>query len=85
MATTTFSGPVRSTNGFIGDVTGNMTGAMTATAPVKYRSYTVASLPSAAANVGTQIYVSNTAGGGSMAFSNGTDWIDMVTGVAVVA
>ena len=31
MASTTFSGPVTSTNGFIGPVTGNVTGAVTAT------------------------------------------------------
>ena len=31
MATTTFSGPVVSNNGFTGDVTGNITGAVTAT------------------------------------------------------
>ena len=29
MANTTFSGPVTSTNGFIGDVTGNVTGTVT--------------------------------------------------------
>ncbi len=29
MGSTTFSGPVTSTNGFIGDVTGNVTGAIT--------------------------------------------------------
>jgi hypothetical protein len=29
MASTTFSGPVTSTNGFIGDVTGNATGTLT--------------------------------------------------------
>lgn len=31
MASTTFSGPVNSTNGFVGDVTGGVTGAVTAT------------------------------------------------------
>ena len=31
MASTTFSGPVTSTNGFIGDVTGNVTGNATGT------------------------------------------------------
>ena len=31
MATTSFSGPVQSTNGFIGDVTGGVTGAVAAT------------------------------------------------------
>lgn len=31
MSSTTFSGPVNSTNGFVGDVTGGVTGAVTAT------------------------------------------------------
>ena len=31
MANTTFSGPVTSTNGFVGDVTGDVTGAVAAT------------------------------------------------------
>ena len=31
MASTTFSGPVTSTNGFVGAVTGNVTGDVTAT------------------------------------------------------
>lgn len=31
MASTTFSGPVTSTNGFVGAVTGNVTGAVAAT------------------------------------------------------
>lgn len=31
MASTTFSGPVTSTNGFVGAVTGNVTGAVVAT------------------------------------------------------
>lgn len=31
MATTSFSGPVQSANGFIGDVTGGVTGAVAAT------------------------------------------------------
>jgi hypothetical protein len=31
MANTTFSGPVTSTNGFVGAVTGNVTGAVAAT------------------------------------------------------
>jgi cytoskeletal protein CcmA (bactofilin family) len=31
MSSTTFSGPVTSTNGFVGNVTGDVTGAVTAT------------------------------------------------------
>jgi hypothetical protein len=44
------------------------------TGPVKPGSYTVATLPSAAANTGAQIYVSNMAGGAECATSNGTNW-----------
>ncbi|HEY7824322.1 MAG TPA: hypothetical protein VIG24_15880 [Acidimicrobiia bacterium] len=63
MASTTFSGPVTSTNGFIG--------------AVQLPTYTVASAPSAsAAGAGTIIYVSNgLAGAPTVAVSNGTNWI----------
>lgn len=82
MARSTFSGPVVSQNGFVGNVTGNVTGNITQNAPMKLRSYTLSTLPSAAANEGSLIYVSN-AGDGEVAFSNGTDWISVVTGAAV--
>ena len=53
MASTTFSGPVTSTNGFIGDI--------------KVPTYTVASAPSASdAGAGTLIYVSNGAAGSAI-------------------
>ena len=67
MAQTTFSGPVRSDNGFIGDMVG----------AVKLPTYTVAGAPSAAtAGAGTIIYVSNgLAGAPTVAVSNGTNWI----------
>ena len=42
--------------------------------PVRLPSYTVASLPNAAANVGSLIYVSNASGGSIPAFSDGTNW-----------
>lgn len=62
MASTTFSGPVTSTNGFIGDI--------------KLPTYTVATAPSAAGLTGTIIYVSNgLAGAPTVAVSDGTDWI----------
>jgi hypothetical protein len=62
MASTTFSGPVTSTNGFVGDI--------------KIPTYTVATAPSAAGLTGTLIYVSNgLAGAPTVAVSNGTDWI----------
>lgn len=71
MAQTTFSGPVRSDNGFIGPITGDVVGA------VKLPTYTVAGAPSAAtAGAGTIIYVSNgLAGAPTVAVSNGTNWI----------
>lgn len=66
MANTTFSGPVTSTNGFIGALTG----------AVKVPTYTVAGAPSAAGLTGTIIYVSNgLAGAPCLAVSNGTNWI----------
>jgi len=72
MASTTFSGPVTSTNGFVGDVTG----------AIKVPTYTVASAPSAsAAGAGTLIYVSNGAAGSAiLAFSDGTNWKRSDTG-----
>ena len=41
--------------------------------PVRIRSYTVAGVPAATA-VGQLIYVSNEAGGATIAFSDGTSW-----------
>lgn len=74
MANTTFSGPVTSTNGFIGATTG------AATVP----TYTVATVPSAA-TVGQIIYVSNgLAGAPCLAVANGTNWISPA-GTAVAA
>jgi len=72
MASTTFSGPVTSTNGFVGDVTG----------AIKVPTYTVASAPSAStAGAGTLIYVSNGAAGSAiLAFSDGTNWKRSDTG-----
>jgi hypothetical protein len=62
MANTNFSGPVTSTNGFIGDI--------------KLPAYTVATAPSATGLTGTLIYVSNgLAGAPTVAVSNGTNWI----------
>lgn len=75
MASTTFSGPVTSTAGFIGAVTGSVVGA------VKVPTYTVAGAPSAStAGAGTIIYVSNGAAGSPvLAFSNGTNWLRVDT------
>jgi hypothetical protein len=73
MASTTFSGPVTSTNGFIGDI--------------KVPTYTVATAPSAAsAGAGTLVYVSDGAAGSAiLAFSDGTDWLRSDTGAAIAA
>ena len=73
MASTTFSGPVTSTDGFIGDI--------------KVPTYTVASAPSAStAGAGTLIYVSNGAAGSAiLAFSDGTNWKRSDTGGTIAA
>jgi hypothetical protein len=71
MASTTFSGPVTSTNGFIGDI--------------KVPTYTVLTAPSAStAGAGTLIYVSNGAAGSPiLAFSDGTNWKRSDTGATI--
>jgi hypothetical protein len=73
MANTTFSGPVTSTNGFVGDIT--------------VPTYTVANAPSAAtAGAGTVVYVSNGAAGSAiLAFSDGTNWKRSDTGATIAA
>ena len=76
MARTTFSGPVKSDNGFEGNVVGNLTGTPTLAA------YTLATLPTVV--VGALIYVSDAnTGAGTVAFGKGTSWIDIKTGLAV--
>ena len=73
MATTTFSGPVKSDNGFQVSASG---GGLTLPA------YLLASLPTATA--GLVIYVSNANSGvGTIAFGNGTNFIDIKTGLTV--
>jgi len=71
MARTTFSGPVASTNGFIGAVTGNVDGTVT------LPTYTVTSANALATKpAGQIIYVSNgLAGSPCIAVGNGTNWI----------
>ena len=74
MAQTTFSGPVKSDNGFIGATVG------AATVP----TYTVATAPATAAT-GTIIYVSNgLAGAPCLAVFDGTNWISPA-GTAIAA
>lgn len=78
MANTTFSGPVISTNGFVGSVTGSVSGA------VSLPAYTVATAPAVGA-AGTIIYVSDgNAGAPTVAVSNGTNWI-AASGIAIAA
>lgn len=74
MGKTSFSGPVNSTAGFVGDITG----------AAKLPAYTVASAPSAVtAGAGTIIFVSNgRAGLPTVAVSDGTDWISSA-GIAI--
>lgn len=76
MSTTTFSGPVVSQNGFDGaiDASGET---------ILIPSAALASLPSAA-TAGRLLYVTDAnTGVGTVAFSDGTDWIDIKTGLAV--
>jgi hypothetical protein len=80
MANTTFTGPVISTNGFVGDVTGDVVGL------VQVPTYAVATAPSAASIAGSLIYVSDGAAGAAiLAFSNGTDWKRSDTGGTIAA
>jgi hypothetical protein len=90
MASTTFSGPVTSTNGFIGGLTGNVVGNVTgnvtgtATGMAVLPAYTTTSLPTVV--VGGLIYVSNAnTNAGTVCFGKGSSWIDIKTGVAVIA
>jgi|Laugresu1bdmlbdd_1035124.scaffolds.fasta_scaffold202749_2 hypothetical protein len=92
MARTTFSGPVKSDNGFegaivgnvTGNVVGNLTGSVDASAgTVRIVSALLSALPPATV-AGRLLYVSNAnTGAGTVAFSNGSAWIDIKTGLAV--
>lgn len=42
--------------------------------PVRAKSYTVAGVPAASAGAGQMIFISNEAGGATLAFSDGTSW-----------
>jgi hypothetical protein len=80
MASTTFSGPVTSTNGFIGATTGDVTGSVT------LPTYTVTSANALTPKTaGKIIYVSNgLAGLPCIAVGNGTNWISPA-GTAIAA
>lgn len=92
MASTTFSGPVTSQNGFVGGITGNVTGNVVGNvtgavdasgATIEIPQFTLTTLPSAA-TVGRIIVVTNAnTGAGTVCFSNGTNWIDVKTGLPV--
>ena len=79
MARTSFTGPVASSNGFEGNVTGDVTGAITVP------TYTVATAP-ATETAGKVIFVSNGAAGSPiLAFGDGTNWLRCDTGTAIAA
>lgn len=79
MARTSFSGPVKSDNGFEGNITGNVTGNVTGTVTgaVTLPAYTVTSANALATKpIGRIIYVSNgLAGAPCIAVGDGTNWI----------
>ena len=75
MATTTFSGPVKSDNGFEVSAAG---GGLTLPA------YTLVEAGALTATAGLVIYVSDAnTGVGTIAFGNGTNFIDIKTGLTV--
>ena len=74
MASTTFSGPVTSTNGFVGDVT--------VTDFIKLTAIATASLPTAAAANAGQVRLINDNGAGNneycLVVSTGSAWVTAV-------
>jgi hypothetical protein len=83
MASTTFSGPVTSTNGFIGAVTGNVTGTASAVSgAITANGYTLSALPAVVVN-GIIVVTDANSGAGTVCFGKGTSWIDVKTGLAV--
>ena len=78
MATTTFSGPVVSTNGFTGDVTGDVT----VNDFVKLTAIETAALPTAAAGNAGQVRLISDNGSGDdeycLVISTGAAWVTAV-------
>lgn len=78
MATTTFSGPVVSTNGFTGDVTGDVT----VNDFVKLTAIETAALPAAAAGNAGQVRLISDNGAGNdeycLVISTGAAWVTAV-------
>jgi hypothetical protein len=99
MAQTTFKGPVVSLNGFIGGANNNTTAGDTAqggnvawTVGSNTSTVTIASgsrsgeTLSAVGNEGVMIYVSNGyTGAATYAFSDGSDWKQIITGTNITA
>lgn len=82
MASTTFSGPVTSENGFIGAVTGNVSGNVTVTSFIALTAIATAALPAAAAGNAGQVRLINDNGAGNNEFclviSTGSAWVTAV-------
>jgi hypothetical protein len=78
MASTTFSGPVTSENGFIGAVSGNVT----VTSFLQLTAIATASLPTAAAGNAGQVRLINDNGAGNnqtcLVISTGSAWVTAV-------
>jgi hypothetical protein len=78
MATTTFSGPVVSTNGFQGDITGDVT----VTDFIKLTAVATSALPTAAAANAGQVRLINDNGAGDdeycLVISTGSAWVTAV-------
>ena len=81
MARTTFSGPVKSDNGFEGNITGT---ASAVSGAVTLQGFTVATLPTVVVN-GVIVVTDANSGAGTVCFGKGTSWIDISTGAAVIA
>jgi hypothetical protein len=76
------------TGDLTGDVTGNVTGdvdaeSVSASVMLLAPSYAFANLPDEAANEGGIIYVTDADPAAALCFSNGTNWIDLLTGTTV--
>lgn len=82
MANTTFTGPVISTNGFQGDVTGSVTGAVYVADFAKFTAITTAELPAAAAGNAGQVRLISDNGAGDdeycLVISTGAAWVTAV-------
>jgi hypothetical protein len=82
MARTTFSGPVKSDNGFEGSITGNVTGNVTLATFVALTPVLTSALPTAAAGNAGQVRLISDNGAGNNEFclviSTGSAWVTAV-------